>query len=163
MPSRVTPFIAYLGLALLVLGLDQFTKHLAFTHLHAQPPIAILPFLKLVLVFNQGAAFGILSQGSGWQPLFLVALSSGVSLGLIGWLWVARDNSRLAWALALILGGAVGNLIDRVAYAQVIDFISVYYGDWHFPVFNLADSAISIGAVGLILDNFWHPKRRPSD
>jgi len=146
--------LPWLLLSLLVIGLDQLTKWWA---LHAlQPagmPHPVLPgFLNWTLAFNTGAAFSFLAGGAGWQRWFFVALALLIGGALVVWLArTARRDWRTALPLALILGGALGNLIDRLHAAQVTDFIHVYYGQWNFPVFNVADCGISVGAVLLIV------------
>ncbi len=136
-----------------VLILDQCSKLIADALLQFNQPVPLLSFLDLHKVYNPGAAFSFLSDASGWQRWFFVGLTLLVSLVLA--VWLRRLQAGQAWlalALSLILGGALGNLIDRVVYGYVIDFIDLYYGDWHWPVFNLADSAITVGAGLLILD-----------
>lgn len=161
-PYRRRKFRAYLLFAGVVLLLDQISKQAAYTFLLGQPPLEILPFFQLVLVFNEGAAFGFLNTAGGWQHYFLGGLAILVSLILVLWLWRnvhhnAPHNAMLSWALTLVLGGALGNLMDRISHQHVIDFISLHYANWYFPAFNLADSAISLGALGLIADSFgWH-------
>jgi signal peptidase II len=149
--------LPWLLLSLLVIGLDQLTKLWA---LHAlQPagmPHPVIPgFLNWTLAFNTGAAFSFLAQGDGWQRWFFVVLALMISGALIVWLArTARRDWRTALPLALIVGGALGNLIDRLHAAQVTDFIQVYYQQWSYPVFNVADCGISVGAVLLILFGF---------
>ena len=117
--------------------------------------IQILPFFKLTLLHNSGAAFSFLADAGGWQRSFLVLVSSAVSFFLAGWLFrVYRQQPLLSWALSLILGGAIGNLLDRAAQGYVVDFLVFYYGRFYFPAFNLADAAIFVGAVLLIVDMF---------
>lgn len=121
--------------------------------------IEVLPVFKFTLLHNTGAAFSFLSDAGGWQRWVLGGISLAVSLVLVFWLLrIDRRDKILALALALILGGAVGNLIDRVMLGYVIDFIVVHYKSYHFPAFNIADSAISVGAALLILDIFYKPK-----
>ncbi len=111
----------------------------------------------MTLCYNKGAAFSFLSNAGGWQRWFLMAISFVISLVLVFWLRnVDKNRKSLGWGLALILGGAIGNLIDRTLYGYVIDFIDVYYDYWHWPAFNIADSAISIGAGLLILYMFTY-------
>lgn len=143
----------YAWVAVVVLILDQLTKYLAAGYLMRQGEIHLLPFLNLVLVHNTGAAFGFLSSAGGWQNVFfiVVALAACAFILWMGWRLGAKDK-LLATALMLVLGGALGNLVDRVFHGYVIDFIDVYYGTWHWPAFNVADSAITIGAVLLIID-----------
>ena len=117
--------------------------------------IQILPFFKLTLLHNTGAAFSFLADAGGWQRSFLVLVSSAVSLFLAGWLFrVYRQQPLLSWAISLILGGAIGNLVDRAAQGYVVDFLVFYYDRFYFPAFNLADAAIFVGAVLLIVDMF---------
>jgi signal peptidase II len=139
----------------MVLVLDQASKRIADSLLGLHEVIPLLPFSALRKAYNPGAAFSFLSNASGWQRWFFV----GLALVVIGVLvaWVRRlpaGQERLMYGLALILGGAAGNLIDRLLYGHVIDFIDLYYGAWHWPTFNIADSAITLGAALLILDTF---------
>ena len=137
-----------------VVILDQAAKYLAATVLPLHQPVAIWPSFKLLLTYNTGAAFSFLARASGWQRWFFLGLSLAVSIGLIVWLRRIKPEERwLATALALILGGAVGNLIDRAWLGQVVDFIQLYYDRWYWPAFNIADSAISVGAVLLVIDS----------
>ncbi|UCC55995.1 MAG: lipoprotein signal peptidase [Gammaproteobacteria bacterium] len=143
-----------------VLILDQCSKLIADALLQFNEPVNLLPFLSLHKVYNPGAAFSFLSDASGWQRWFFVGLTLVVSMILIVWLRrLPAGQTRLALALSLILGGAAGNLIDRLVYGYVIDFIDLYYGAWHWPAFNVADSAITIGACLLVLDAFWGHKK----
>jgi signal peptidase II len=138
--------------AVLVVIADQVTKFLALGYLRASD-IVLAPFLKLALAFNTGAAFSFLAGAGGWQNLFFVGIALVVSVVIL--LMIRRLGSsdlQVAIALMLVLGGAVGNVIDRIRLGYVVDFIDVYYRSWHFPTFNVADSAISIGAVLLVLD-----------
>ena len=117
--------------------------------------IAVLPFFNITLAYNHGAAFSFLASESGWQRWFFTGLAVVVSIVLLVWLKRLKTDAKLeAISLALILGGALGNVIDRVVHGYVIDFIDVYYGTYHWPAFNVADSAICIGAILLILDSF---------
>jgi signal peptidase II len=141
------------GLALLVLLLDQVTKVWAEAALGYGQPVVLLPFLNLTLVYNLGAAFSFLADAGGWQRSFFIVLSSAVSLVLVVWIWRLPPGARLLGsALALVLGGAVGNLVDRLAYGHVIDFIDLHAGGWHWPAFNVADSAITCGVLLLLFD-----------
>jgi len=149
--------LPWLLLSLLIIGLDQLTKVWA---LHAlQPagmPHPVIPgFLNWTLAFNTGAAFSFLAHSDGWQRWFFAALALVISGVLVTWLArTARRDWRTALPLALIVGGALGNLVDRLHAAQVTDFIQVYHQQWSFPVFNVADCGISVGAVLLILFGF---------
>lgn len=143
-------------LFLLVSGiiiLDQYTKYMSTLNLELGIPVTVFPGFDLLLAHNEGAAFSFLDDASGWQRWVLAAISAGVSIVLAVWLWrMPRNQQLLAVALTFILGGALGNLYDRVAMGYVVDFISVYYGSWRFATFNIADAAISCGAVLLVLD-----------
>ena len=149
--------LPWLLLSLLVIGLDQLTKLWA---LHAlQPagmPHPVIPgFLNWTLAFNTGAAFSFLAEGAGWQRWFFVALALVISGVLVVWLArTARRDWRTALPLSLIIGGALGNLVDRLHAAQVTDFIHVYFRQWSYPVFNVADCGITVGAVLLIAFGF---------
>jgi len=141
-------------IALLVCVADQATKYLAMQYLvHSE--IAIAPFLNLSLAFNTGAAFSFLSGAGGWQNLFFVLVAFVVSVVILFMFRrLGANDTQVAVALMLVLGGAAGNVIDRVHYGYVVDFIDIYYRAWHWPTFNLADSAITLGAILLILDAF---------
>jgi signal peptidase II len=142
-------------LSVLVIALDQTSKYLAEVLLDLHQPVPVLPSFNLTLTYNTGAAFSFLAGAGGWQRWFFLGLGTAVSVGLIVWLWRLKPGDNwLAVALALILAGAVGNLIDRAWLGQVIDFIQVYYDRWYFPVFNVADIAINIGAALLVVDSF---------
>jgi len=141
----------------LVVVLDQITKYIADSKLDLRVPGEVFPGLNMTLYYNKGAAFSFLSNAGGWQRWFFMAISIAVSLALVYWLRdVDKNRKALTWGLALILGGAVGNLIDRSLFGHVIDFIDVYYENWHWPAFNIADSAISVGASLLIIDMFTY-------
>lgn len=146
----------WMWLSVLVVVLDQATKYLAETLLVLHQPVPVWSWFNLLLTYNTGAAFSFLADAGGWQRWFFLGLGVAVSVGLVVWLMRLRPGEqRLAVALALILGGAVGNLIDRAWLGQVIDFIQLYYDRWYWPAFNLADSAISVGAVLLVIDSLW--------
>ena len=141
----------YLWLSLLALILDQASKLAIDANMPLYQSIPLLPSFNLTYVHNTGAAFSFLSTAGGWQRWFFAGLALVVSIGITVWLTRLHNQERLlAVALSLILGGAIGNLIDRVAYGYVIDFLDVYYGSWHWPAFNIADAAITVG-VGLML------------
>lgn len=146
----------WLALAMLVVVFDQLTKSLADSLLAYGEPLVVLPSFNLTLLYNRGAAFSFLSDASGWQRWFFVVVSATASVLLTLWLRHLKPGQvLLAAALALVLGGAVGNLIDRLWLGHVIDFIQVYYRDYYWPAFNIADSAISVGAVLLIWDSLF--------
>jgi signal peptidase II len=153
----------WLWIAAAVLALDQASKWLALARLALHEPVPVLPFLNFTLVYNKGAAFGFLSTASGWQNLFFIGVAL-VATAVILYL-LRRTDARDRWmaaALMLILGGAIGNLVDRLVYGHVVDFIDVYYGTWHWPAFNVADSAITIGATLIVLDACGFGRRRSS-
>ncbi len=145
----------WFGISALIIVLDQITKYVASHMLIMHEPVAILPFFNFTLMHNTGAAFSFLADQGGWQRWFFAVLALGVSIVLAVWLTRLKAHETwLALALSLVLGGAAGNLIDRVYYGYVIDFIDVYYGASHWPAFNIADSAITVGAVMLVIDTF---------
>ena len=144
----------FFWISLLVIAVDQATKLLAQAILPGSP-IDILPVFSLTLAYNTGAAFGFLDEASGWQNLFFITVAvivSGVIIAMVRKL--TEEELQTAVALLMILGGALGNLIDRVRLGHVVDFLHVYYQSWSFPVFNIADSAITIGAILLAMDVF---------
>ena len=146
---------AWLWLTLAVIVLDQWTKWLITSNFVEFQSVPLSPLFDLVRLHNEGAAFSFLSDASGWQRWMFTALGIGVSAGLLVWLkrLPARGESLLAGALALIMGGALGNVIDRILLGHVVDFIHLHYQQWYFPAFNVADSSITVGAVLLILDS----------
>lgn len=153
---QINKSLNWLWLTVLIVILDQVTKAVATHYLYMHAPVELIPGLNFTLMHNTGAAFSILSQAGGWQRWFFIMLASGVSIAIIVWVASLPVTHRwMACALALILGGAVGNLWDRITLGYVVDFIDVYYQDWHFPAFNIADSAITIGAIMLIIDAIW--------
>lgn len=143
----------WLWLSAIVILIDQITKLWADSVLQYHQPVPVMPMLNLTLAYNTGAAFSFLSDAGGWQRWFFIGLTLLISIVLFRWIWAMRAEERLhAASLSLILGGAIGNLIDRVGYGYVIDFIDVYYKTYHWPIFNIADSAITLGVVFLIYD-----------
>jgi len=149
----------WLGIALVVVLLDQASKIMMSQFLLYGQSETITSYFNLVMVYNKGAAFSFLSDQPGWQRYFFTAVSVIASLFI---LWMLRRNptQRLfCWSLALILGGAIGNLIDRIAYGHVIDFLDFHVGGWHWPAFNVADSAITVGAILFVLDEFRRVNR----
>ncbi len=148
-------------ITLLVIALDQATKLLADNLLQYHQPIEIMPMFNLTLLYNKGAAFSFLANQGGWQRWFFLILTTAVSIFLYLWLRKLKSHQVLQYsALALILGGAIGNLIDRAIYGHVIDFIDVYYSQYHWPAFNIADSAIFVGAILLIYDTLKNPHEK---
>ena len=155
----------WIWLSVLTVVLDQLTKKIAEAELLLHKPVAILPSFNFTLMYNKGAAFSFLSDAGGWQRILFVTLSTVISIFILFWLkQITRDpkqqhNHLLQIAIAFILGGAIGNLIDRAATGAVVDFIQVYYSTYYFPAFNIADSAITLGAGLLILDMIFESKR----
>jgi len=143
----------WLAVTALVILFDWHTKALASEALELYRPVEVFSWLNITLAHNYGAAFSFLSDAGGWQRWFFIVLSSGVSLVLLVWLLrLPRQEWVTGLGLALILGGAIGNLVDRVQLGYVVDFIDVYYRDWHYPAFNVADSAITCGVILMLLD-----------
>lgn len=144
----------YLWISTVIVVLDQASKWVALKYLARHVETPLLPFLNLTLVYNTGAAFGFLSGASGWQNVFFMAVALVASVVVIAMLRkLGSKDVQLAFALALVLGGALGNLIDRLVHGYVIDFVDFYIASWHFWTFNVADSAITIGAILLVLDS----------
>ena len=144
------PLLRSLAIATLVLLLDQLSKWSALSNLKLGITEEVLPFMNWLLLLNPGAAFSFLAQSSGWQRWFFTILGLAASLYI---LWLLRKNQSdkiLSWALSLILGGALGNVLDRIMFGAVVDFIDLHYGNWHWPAFNIADSAICIGATLIV-------------
>lgn len=140
-------------LAFALIVLDQLSKYLADNALAYAQPLELLPVLDITLHYNRGAAFSFLNDAGGWQRWFFAAIALAVSVYLAIWLMrLASHQWLLSLALALVLGGALGNLLDRLVYGHVIDFISVHWQQHYFPTFNIADAAISVGAFCLVLD-----------
>ncbi len=149
----------WLVIALVVVLLDQASKITMSQYLLYGQSEAITSYFNLVMVYNKGAAFSFLSDQPGWQRYFFTAVSVIASLFIL-WMLKRNPTQRLfCWALALILGGAIGNLIDRIAYGHVIDFLDLHVGGWHWPAFNVADSAITLGAILFVLDEFRRVNR----
>lgn len=154
-------------LAVVVAMADQASKYFALTRLQ-DGDVAVAPFLNFILAFNSGAAFGFLSDAGGWQNAFFVAIAVAVGVAILFMLRQLKPGqAHIAVALMLVLGGAVGNLIDRLRFGHVVDFIDFYIGNWHWYTFNIADAAITIGAIVLALDalgvRFGRPVSRAAD
>jgi signal peptidase II len=147
--------LIWLWLSALVIVVDQITKRIVDTTMQLYQSIELIPYFQLTYMRNQGAAFSFLSGAGGWQRWFFIALAVIASVFICFWLKKLNRSQRweaIAWSL--VLGGALGNLIDRIIYGYVIDFLDVYIGDWHWPAFNVADSAITLGVAMLLLDSF---------
>jgi signal peptidase II len=161
--ARATALLPWFAAAIAIAIVDQVTKGMVVERLALYQRHEILPVLDFVRLQNTGAAFSFLAGAGGWQRWLFIAIAVGVSVAIIWWLTTLRlDRERLlALGLTLVLGGALGNLFDRVALGYVVDFVLVHYGDWSFPAFNVADSAITCGAALVIFDGlFLEPKRR---
>jgi signal peptidase II len=144
------PLLRSLAIATLVLLLDQLSKWSALSNLKLGITEEVLPFMNWLLLLNPGAAFSFLAQSSGWQRWFFTILGLAASIYILWLLHKNQSEKILSWALSFILGGALGNVLDRIMYGAVVDFIDLHYGNWHWPAFNIADSAISIGAALII-------------
>jgi len=148
-------------IALAIFAIDRGTKMLVLNYLTLEEPVSVLPILNLFLTFNTGAAFSFLNQAGGWQEWLFIGIAIVVTVFLIIWLFrTPIKENLLKISLALILGGTLGNLYDRIVYHKVIDFIDFYFRKWHYPIFNIADSAICIGAVLLLIDLIWKEKAK---
>jgi signal peptidase II len=153
--ARIVIMLKWLWLSATTLLLDQISKFAIDTYMHLYQSIALMPFFNLTYVHNTGAAFSFLSEAGGWQRWLFAGLALAMSSVMTVWLLrLQKHETLLAIALSLVLGGAIGNLIDRVLYGYVIDFLDVYYQNWHWPAFNIADSAICVGVGLMLLDNF---------
>jgi len=149
----------WLALALGVFLLDQFTKVLILGYYQLGDSTPVTGFFNVVRVHNTGAAFSFLASASGWQRWFFVGIGV-VAAGFIIWMLRAHSGQRLfSFALGCVLGGAVGNVVDRLLHGYVVDFLDFHWAGWHFPAFNVADSAISVGAACLILDELLRVRR----
>jgi signal peptidase II len=149
----------WLGLALLVVVLDQLSKTLILGSFQLNDSRALTSWFNLVRVHNTGAAFSFLAGASGWQRWFFVGLGT-VASAFIVWMLKKHPGQKLfCFAVTMIMGGAIGNVVDRLLHGYVVDFIQVHYGGWYFPAFNLADSAITLGAICLILDELLRVRR----
>jgi len=146
----------WLLLAALVIVLDQYSKWLVLQHFELYQSLVLTNWFNLTLAYNTGAAFSFLNDAGGWQRWLFVLLAVVITAVLLVWLQRARHLRLQALALALVIGGAIGNVIDRIRLGYVIDFIDWHYRDWHWPVFNIADSAISVGVVLLIADSLFN-------
>nr|WP_105190145.1 signal peptidase II [Pseudoalteromonas sp. T1lg48] len=155
--------LIWLVLTVVLLVADWATKTLVINTMTVGQSIDILPVFNITYVHNPGAAFSFLSDAGGWQRWFLSAIAVAISVLLIWWLKrLPASNKLLGCAYALVLAGALGNLYDRMVYGYVIDFIHVYYQNWHYPKFNIADCAICIGAALLLIDAFKSSSKKES-
>lgn len=164
LPNRMVIF--WLLVAVVIVVLDLWTKNIATQNLTLYRPLELTSWLNMTLAHNYGAAFSFLSDAGGWQRWLFTGLATVVTAVLVIWLMRLPATDKLsAAALALIIGGALGNLIDRTRHGYVVDFIDVYYRGWHWPAFNLADSAITCGVILLLLDGLFlsSSKKPPVD
>jgi len=153
--------LKWLWLSALVVVLDLTAKAAASHYLTLYQALPVFPGFNLTLMHNTGAAFSFLHDASGWQRWFFAIIAIVVSAGIIYWMKGLKPHQVwLAAALALVLGGALGNLWDRLTLGYVVDFIEVYYRQWRWPAFNVADSAITVGAVLLVIDSLWLERRQ---
>ena len=167
-PMLLDEFIAtmhWYRLALITVILDQVTKLVMSKDLEYGQPVEILPVFNLMLAHNKGAAFSFLHDAGGWQRWLFSGLAAVVSVVLLVWIRRARTQGQLllSAALSLVLGGAVGNLVDRLRFGYVVDFLSFHWGEHYFPAFNLADTAITVGAGLMLLDMLINPEHHSSD
>ena len=151
----------WLALSVAVVAVDQYSKHLIMQNFMEFDRLVLLPVLEFMRLHNEGAAFSFLSNAGGWQRWMFIGIGLAVGSGIVVWLLrlPAKGRGLLAAGLALVLGGAIGNVTDRILWGHVVDFIRVHYQDWYFPAFNAADSSISIGVGLLLLDNFLDWRR----
>jgi signal peptidase II len=157
--STVGRLVPWLGIALAIILLDQFTKTLILGYFQLGDSRTVAPFLNIVRVHNSGAAFSFLAGTSGWQRWFFTAVGVVAAVFII-WLLRSHAGQKLfSFALALILGGAIGNVVDRLMHGYVVDFVQVHWRGWYFPAFNVADSAITVGAVCLVLDELLRVRK----
>jgi signal peptidase II len=159
MAKKNTGLMLWLSVAIIVVLLDQLSKITMTRLLVYGQSEAINTYFNLVMVYNEGAAFSFLANSGGWQRWFFSALALAISIAIV-WMLNRNASQRLfCWSLSLILGGAVGNLIDRLVYGHVIDFLDFHVGSWHWPAFNIADSAITVGAALFVLDELRRVNR----
>ncbi len=153
-PRAYKSFVIWMALSSFVIAFDQLTKWMIVKWVPLYDEIPINSFINITHQRNTGAAFSIFANASGWQRWFFIGLATIVSIYIVTWLWKIRREGQvvLSAGLALVLGGAIGNVIDRILLGNVVDFIQVLIAGWPFPSFNVADSAISVGAVFLIID-----------
>ena len=145
----------WLLLSFVVIVLDQLTKWWANSDLQLHQSVSVLPFLNWTLMCNTGAAFSFLADAGGWQRWFFISLTFAVTLVLLVWLSrTPRNQWLLCLGLSLVIGGAIGNVVDRIFLGCVVDFVDVFYQKWHWPAFNIADSAIMLGVGTLLIDSF---------
>mgnify|MGYP000067663364 FL=1 len=155
-------FAVWLFISALVVALDQFTKSLVMQHIAYGDVFTVTPFFDLILAHNRGAAFSLFADAGGWQHWFFSVIAVVASIVIIFLLRKYARQILFSLALSLVMGGALGNLIDRLQFGYVVDFLYFHYAGWSFPAFNVADSAITCGAVLLVWDSFRKPTHEPS-
>ena len=162
-PRMTAPrFLAWLGLAMLIVALDLWTKHLATANLELYRPVPLTSWFNLTLAHNSGAAFSLLADSAGWQRWFFIGVGGIICIVILVWMWRLPLHARtLPTALMLLLGGAIGNLVDRIRLGYVVDFIDLHVGGWHWPAFNIADSAIVVGVALLLIESLFPPRTPP--
>jgi len=161
LPNSVSSLARWLALALLVLVLDQVSKAWVLANFRLMDRQVVTSFFNLVLVFNPGASFSFLADAGGWQKWFFVVLALGISLWLLSLLRKHAQERLMPMALSLILGGAIGNVVDRLRFDAVVDFLDFHLAGYHWPAFNVADSAIFVGVALMLLHQFLQPKEAP--
>ncbi len=155
MSMRPGKYLMWLGLAALLALLDLWTKHLASQNLVLYRPVEVTSWFNLTLAHNDGAAFSLLADAGGWQRWFFSVVAVIIAGVLMVWLKRLPQHARLLpVGISLVLGGAAGNLVDRIRLGYVVDFIDIHYQGWHWPAFNLADSVIVIGVIVLLIEGF---------
>lgn len=159
--------LQWLWITVIFFAIDQYTKHMAvayFSGANQYAVVEVMPYFNFILRYNTGAAFSFLAGAGGWQVYFFTTIASLVSLGILYWMFTIPSKSRwLGIALSLILAGALGNLYDRVMLGKVVDFIDWYYGDYHWPAFNIADAVILMGAAMMLIDGFFASDEKDDD
>ena len=155
-------FGLWLGLAALVVALDQASKHAILARFHHGEVLTVTDFFDLVLVYNPGAAFSFLAEHSGWQRWFFIVLALIISAWMLTLMWRHRGEKLQPLAFALIVGGAIGNVIDRFNFGAVVDFLYFHVGRYGWPAFNLADSAITLGVGLMLVAQFLTPRAQPA-
>ena len=156
MPSLTPALGRWLALAGIVIVADFLSKAWVLAAFAPRESVEVLPFFNLVLVFNAGAAFSFLAGAGGWQKWFFVVLALAISAWIVAMLRRHAEDRLQSFALALVLGGALGNVIDRLRFGAVVDFLDFHVAGWHWPAFNVADSAITVGVLLLVLHSFIH-------
>jgi signal peptidase II len=153
--------LVWLWLSMLIVAADQLTKWFVVDRLELYEVLPLGPILELTRLHNTGAAFSLLAQAGGWQRWFFIGLAGAIGVAIVLWLYrlPARGNPWLSIGLAMILGGAIGNGIDRIAQGHVVDFLHFHWEQWYYPAFNVADIAITSGAIMLVIDALLHTRR----